>query len=279
MATTTVTFISSSLDKNVERLYDERALVLALNESREKYGAFNLERAPAMSRKRAIASLKRNRYPNAVRLLFPRFVDASMPLKNVRFPVYLGALSHRVCFINSKHRMRYIAITSIEQLQPYNFGMGAGWADADVLRSNNLNVTFFQGYSSIFKMLEASRIDLFCRGIHEVKQEAEAFKHLPNIEVANSFSINYPMIVTLYTNEKNTALIERLEYGFYKAFESGKVQALWREEFADAVDYVKFENRTHLFLDSELEKYADFDYLKFFNHNIFPEKPEQFLTQ
>ena len=87
------------------------------------------------------------------------------------------------------------------------------------------------------------------------------------------------MIVTLYTNEKNTALIERLEYGFYKAFESGKVQALWREEFADAVEYVKFENRTHLFLDSELEKYADFDYLKFFNHNIFPEKPEQFLTQ
>lgn len=277
VANTTVTFISSALDKKVERPYDERIVALALNASLEKYGPFTLERAPQMSRKRAVASIVRNKYPNSVRLLFPRFVDPATSLQSIRFPVYLGALSHRVCFINGKNRMRFSGITSVKQLEPFTFGMGMGWADADVLRSNNLNVTFFQGYASIFKMLEAERIDLFCRGLHEVKQEVEAFKFLPNVELAETFSINYPMIVTFYTNKKNKKLVERLEYGFYKAFDEGKVQALWEEEFGEAVKYVNFQNRTHLFLDSQLNNYVNFNYLKFFNHNIFPEKPADFL--
>jgi hypothetical protein len=64
-------------------------------------------------------------------------------------------------------------VQSLEQLKKYTIGQGIGWQDAKILQHNGLNVVDVDAYESLFKMVAAGRIDLFCTGANQLMQNTK----------------------------------------------------------------------------------------------------------
>jgi ABC-type amino acid transport substrate-binding protein len=134
-------------------------------------------------------------------------------------------------------------ITSVKQLKKYTIGQGIGWVDSNILRANGFQVIEIPNYSGLFKMTAAGRIDLFCRGINELKGEYEAFKYIKELTYDESFVLIYPMPRFYYTNKSNTLLRSRVEDGLKISYLDGSLKKLWLKYQTANLEFVKLHQR------------------------------------
>lgn len=94
-----VTHVSPESERDLRTLYGQQLLQLALEKTRDSFGDYELRPAPPMSRTRLRQVLQYNLYPNLLAIdSFPR-PEGSHDLDYVRFPVDLGILGYRICFV------------------------------------------------------------------------------------------------------------------------------------------------------------------------------------
>lgn len=263
--TTEFTFIPSAMVGDDRLPYDLKALELALQKTIQEYGPYQLNKAPAMSKERALNRLKENYYINAFRVFSPTIdFNTEADIKKVDFPVHLGLFSHRICFIPERFQAEVANITHKRQLQDYVFGIGMGWEEKPIFEANKLIVNEVRMYDSLFKMTAKGRIDFFCRSIHEIHDEWKRYKHLEGLTIEKHISIHYPLPLLFYTNKDNLDAIKRLTLGFNKAYEDGSLEKLWLSEYEEKIKDINLANRKKFFLPNPTLDDLGFDYERYF---------------
>jgi hypothetical protein len=101
----------------------------------------------------------------------------------------------------------------VDQLKKYSIGQGIGWADSLILRHNGFRVIEVQNYDSLFKMVAAGRIDLYCRGVNELRKEYESYRYITRLTYDESFALAYPLPRFYYMGAFNKDAKERMEVG------------------------------------------------------------------
>lgn len=230
--------------EDTREAYSFELIKLVMDKSKTKYGDYRLQLIPAMNRPRARYAAKLKIYPN---LLLEESYDKEFSEKGdltyINFPVELGILGHRICFVNPKIKEDLKKVTSVEQLKKYSMGQGIGWIDTNILRANGFRVSEIPSYPGLFKMTAAGRVDLFCRGANEIKGEYEAFKYITELTYDETFALTYALPRFYYTNSENTLLIARVQEGLVTSYKDGSLKNLWLKYQTANLDFVKLHQR------------------------------------
>lgn len=238
---------------DTHHVYSTALLKLALEKTRIDYGDFRLNPIPPRNYARALKALVDNDYPNlVVETSYEQALNRNANLTFINFPMDLGVLGYRVCFMNPKLKAAGVKPESLEELRKYSFAHGVGWADTLIFRHNGLKVREIDNYDSIFLMIIGGRVDFFCRGVNEVLGEMRQFSHLNNLVIDDHFMLVYPLPRFFYFNTQSSQAKERIEIGLKRAYADGSLQALWKTHYHTSLDYVRLKERKVITLENPL---------------------------
>jgi hypothetical protein len=217
---------------------------LSLEETRPKYGNYRLEAVPTiLSLERARYELKRDTYSNLFITAGGIEGQTDNNLITIDFPVDLGILGYRVCFVNPQLKEKIGKVTSLKELRKYSIGQGTGWPDNAILKHNGFHVIEVPLHSSLLKMVASGRVDLFCRGINELKDEYDLYHQMGNLVYDESFALVYPFKWNLYLNKNSVLAKERIEAGLKIAHANGSLKRLWLKYYKDNVAFANLKSR------------------------------------
>lgn len=264
-----ITIVSHNI--TAERLaedpgYEARLLMLSLEKTRQEYGEYRIEAVrDDMNRHRRIEMMSQNRYENFVTALpYAKNLESKSQLTFANFPVFLGILGYRTCFISEKIKEDLAKVEREDQLLKFSQGLQKDWADSAILQFNGFRVTEVSSYGSLFKMVAANRFDLFCRGANEVLVEYQNHKDIPNFYYDRSMTIYYPLPHFFYMHNSDKKVIERINKGLIKAHKDGDLQILWETYNKASIAFVElgkrkvfnYKNPSLKGLPTDFEKYV-----------------------
>jgi len=206
-------------------------LNLGLSKTQHQYGDFEIKPAPVeqLPFNRGIQALRNNTYPNL--FLMGNFHNHPeynhYGLTPVDFPADFGLLGYRVCFVNPQKKAAISQVTSLKDLTQFTVGQGTKWDDVAILRHNGFTVTETANYPNLFKMVARGRVDLFCRSLSELKEEAKTYGDIKNLTYDESFVLHYPLPWYFYFNHQSTEAIKRLQEGLDIAARDGSLRQLF----------------------------------------------------
>ncbi|VXA87731.1 ABC-type amino acid transport substrate-binding protein [Aeromonas veronii] len=263
-AATRFTHISPESERDPRTTYDRELLRLALDKTRDQFGDYLLEPAPPMTKARERLSMQLDSYPNLFVMDSYSSTREDLGLAYVRFPIHLGIVSYRICFVSPQQKAAVSKVTDLKGLRQFTFGQGKGWLDVDILRYAGMEVVEVEGYEKLFKMVARGRFDLFCRGVSELRSEQLTHKEMTDLLVDDALLIYYPLPRVFYTNPNNREALKRVERGLQLAWQDGSLQALWRKSFGSAIAFAKLSQRRLLRLDNPFLDGISFDYRPYF---------------
>lgn len=245
--------------------YEVSVLKLALDKTRDEYGPYEFKPAPQINQNRVLQSIKTDTFPNYFASLgYNEDYNKSPEITYIRFPIDLGVLSYRTCFVSTDMLDEVAKINTLDELRALSIGQGRGWVDVTILKHNGFKVVEAEPYPILFKMVAAHRFDLLCRGANEIKEEYDRWNKTDGLGYDRHLLIYYPMPIFFYTNSKNKDAIARVTKGLRKAYADGSLLALWRKQHQASVDFAGLNKRKVFRLDNPLVKSIDFDYAKYF---------------
>lgn len=262
-AETIFTYRKPESDSDHRYDYDNAVLKLALEKTRKEYGNFRFQASPPMNYSRAIEDSRNKVYPNFFIKLSYEDRFAEMGLTYARFPIDLGIVGYRVCFVRSALKAQLEKTTNLTELKRYTHGQGIGWSDVQVLRHNGFTVYEVSNYESLFKMVAAGRFDLFCRGANELFDEYRLHSNITQLDYDSSFAIVYPLPRFFFTNTTNKKAIERVTKGLQAAYLDGSLQQLWREEYQRSIDFAGLKKRRIFRIENPQLSKINFNYQKY----------------
>lgn len=238
---------------------------LALEKTKPLYGPYEMRSIPAsFYNLRARIATTNNQFPNILleESYDQEFVDQGK-LDFINFPIDLGILGYRVCFVNPKVANEVTKVKTLEGLKKYTIGQGIGWQDAKILKHNGFKVVEVEAYESLFRMVAAGRIDFFCTGANQVMNEYLAHKDIPALMVDRSFALQYPLPRFFFVNHENQQLKKRISEGLQLAFKDGSLRKLWEEKHLPSIEFIQLPERKIFKLESPLLGNLDRSYQKF----------------
>lgn len=268
LAATRFTYISPESEKDPRMTYDRELLRLALDKTRDTFGDYELQPAPPMTKARVRLSLELNSFTNLFAMDSYSSARDEKGLAYVRFPVHLGIVSYRICFVSPGQQAAIAQVHDLEGLRRFSFGQGKGWLDVEILRHAGLKVVEVDGYEMLFKMVARGRFDLLCRGASELRSELLTHKEIKGLKMDNVLLIYYPLPRVFYTNAANGEAMRRVETGLQQAWQDGSLQALWRRSFGPAIAFAGLKQRRMLKLENPFLKGINFDYQHYFYNPV-----------
>ncbi|MFT7724330.1 MAG: hypothetical protein QM788_16095 [Roseateles sp.] len=243
--------------------YDHAVIRLALDKTLASHGPYRLELAPAMNIQRALVSAAQRRHPNFLVVTGPDPARTAAGLVPVRFPLHLGAVGYRVCFVSPQARDAVAQARTLDALRRFRIVQGDGWADGAILRANGFRVEEVPSYEAMFRMVAQGRVDLFCRSVLEVRNEALAHADLPALTLDRSFALVYDLPQFFYTHQSNRQLVERLTAGLAAAHADGSLLALFRAHMRASLRYADLPSRRLFRLATPPVEGLDFDHRRY----------------
>lgn len=261
---TVFTYRAAESDSDARYDYDTDILRLALENTIDTDGPYQLEPSPKMNYSRAQLYIESNNLPNFfIKLSYePEHKNRNMSF--VPFPVDLGIVGYRVCFAHPEIIRELSQVDTLHDLQGFTHGQGNGWSDVKILRHNGFNVITVAQYESLFMMVASRRFDLLCRGANELFEEFTMHRHIQNLSYDESITIFYPLPRFFYTNSANTEALDRIHRGIIKAYNNGSLQRLWLKHYKESVDFAQLGRRKTFVIENPFVKELDFDYSQFF---------------
>lgn len=224
--------------------YYRELIKVALEKTTSTYGDYRLNMVDNVPTQRRFAYAQQNLLPNVIVLRgFDEHFYKSGRWQFVAFPMDLGALGIRVCFVSPSKKQEISQVDELEKLTKYTIVQGIGWADNKILRDNGFRVVELDGYENLFKMVASGRADLFCRGFNELTREYKERLKMENLVYDNSFILRYNMPYFLFTHLDNVLLKRRLEEGLKLAYKDGTVMKLWMKEYGNSAEFVNLSHR------------------------------------
>ncbi|WP_421273204.1 hypothetical protein [Aeromonas taiwanensis] len=261
MAATRFTLIGPESSEDARMDYYRAAMQLALEKTRPEYGDYELLDAVRMNKARMRIEVQK---PGKIALFIIDSWPQERPHPEVSllpFPIDLGILSYRVCFVGQDSAQALASVSSLAQLQGFSQGVGKGWRDADILRYNGFRVHEVSNYESLFRLVARGRVDLFCRGANEILTEWERHHpDLPELAVDNHLVLFYPLLHAFYSHANYGKERERLRLGLQLAWEDGSLKRLWRQHFQPSLAFTRLASRQMFSLANPLLPGSGADY-------------------
>ncbi len=261
----TVTINATQNNIDNRSTYNGQALQLALEKTRAEFGDYRLvDTKLPMNTARALAEAEANTIPNLVVLTTFQNWQLEKGLDYARFPNEYGITGYRICFVSPKAKAAVARASSLEELREFTIGQGKGWADTTILRSNGFKVVEIGVGQSLYRMVAASRIDLFCRGVNELEPELKSHSDIANLDYDRTFALVYDLPRFYVANKRNTALLQRIAKGLARADQDGSLYQLWEEQYGSALRFANLKQRKLYRLATPNIDGIDFDYKKYY---------------
>ncbi len=163
----------------------------------------------------------------------------------IPIPLEKGLLGLRLFLIKESAQQRFDRIENDEQLRnQMRMGFNQHWADYEVYKANDFNLSPSGKYNTLFKMLASERFDYFPRGIIEVWSELERFKMQSAVlQIENRFAFFYDYPIYFFVNKDNEQLAKRLELGLKRLQTNGFFDAHFQSHFGNDIARAKLEQR------------------------------------
>lgn len=258
-------FNSAESSNDVRFDYDFELLKLALEKTRGEFGDYVLIMAPPMNAARAQFYLEKNEFKNFITKQSFRDEILNKNIAFADFPVDLGIVGYRICFVNETKISDFSQAKSIEDLAPFIHVQGKGWLDVEILRNSHLNVIESVVYEGLFKLVAKGRVDLFCRGANELFSEYDNRSNEDGLVYDKKILLYYHQPKFFMSNIENTKIINRIEKGLLAAFKDGSLIKLWTEKYGASIRKAKINNRVRIELENPFIKNIGLNYLKFLN--------------
>lgn len=245
------------------KTFEQQVIQLALEKTRTKDDSFEMMPINVISRTHAIAALNQNLYENFVILL--SYEDALLESGNliyIPFPLELGASSYRICYANKNIVGQVQGINSLQQLQEYKFGVGTGWVDAKILKRHGLHIVEGSNITSLFRMTQAGRVDLFCPSPLEYFHELRAEKK-SELQLDNKLALYYPLPKFLFAHKSSKPLLDRIQKGIELAYKDGSYMQLWDETQGKAIVRADLGKRNVIKLENPFINSLSDDYKRY----------------
>lgn len=212
MAATRFTLLSPENEQDARMDYYREAMRLALEKTRQQYGDYELRDSLKMNKARMRLEVQK---PGKSAL----FIVDSWPQKTphpevslIPFPIDLGILGYRVCFVGAELADALAGVRTLAQLQAFSQGSG--------------------------------RVDLFCRGANEILAEWETHHpRLPTLTVDPHVALFYPLIHAFYSHATYHKERDRIQLGLRLAWQDGSLKRLWRQHFQPSLAFTQLASR------------------------------------
>jgi len=137
----------SSLD--VRYQYHWEILRTALERTTPKWGAYRMVPSGFMTERRQAFELKNATGKLTVMYLSttPDFEKSLIP---IRIPVDKNLGGYCIFLIRAGDQRRFEYVRSVDDLRRFTYGLGLGWIDVDILRSNGFKVVTGSSYDGLF---------------------------------------------------------------------------------------------------------------------------------
>jgi hypothetical protein len=211
-------------------LYHWKILETALQRTESKYGSHSVEDSEVMSEKRQVFELRNSGKISVMYL--GTTPDMERTLVPIRIPVDKNLGGYCVFLIKRRDQNRFTSVQSIDDLREFRFGLGLGWIDVDILRTNHFNVVTGSSYDGLFEMLANNRFDIFLRATVEVLDEFEQRKSaMPDLFIEETVAFYYPMPMYFWFAKTDTGrrLATRAEEGMRMMIDDGTYDRIFAE--------------------------------------------------
>jgi len=233
----------SSLD--VRYLYHWEILKTALERTTPKWGAYRMVPSGFMTERRQAFELKNATGKLSVMYLSttPDFEQHLIP---IRIPVDKNLGGYCVFLIRKDQQQRFASVHSLEDLRRFTYGLGLGWIDVDILKSNGLKVVTGSSYDGLFEMLVNRRFDIFLRAATEVLDEyGQRKKSLPALAIEDSIILYYPLPMYFWfpKTEEGRRLAARAEEGMRMMIADGTYDRIFDAYQRRKIEQLRLKER------------------------------------
>ncbi|MEH8160849.1 hypothetical protein Q7I24_17095 [Aeromonas veronii] len=268
LAATRFTLLSPENSQDMRMRYYREVMQLALEKTRSEYGDYELLDSLPMNKARMRIEVQEqgksalfivDSWPYQGEVVAGQ--GAEDQVASIPFPIDMGILGYRVCFVGSDRAAELARVNTLDQLRHFTQGVGTGWQDAAILRHGGLTVHEVDNYESLFRMVARGRIDLFCRGANEILSEWQSHQgKVAGLTVDRHLAIFYPLIHVFYSNARYVPERERLARGLQLAWQDGSLKRLWRHHFQPSLVFANLGARQIFRLGNPQLPKGGFDY-------------------
>jgi ABC-type amino acid transport substrate-binding protein len=219
----------SPLDKRYE--YHWTILRTALERTKKKYGPYNMVPSEFMNERRQALELK-NATGKLTVMYLSTIPDFERNLIPIHIPVDKNLGGYCIFLVRKGEMERFKYASTLDDLRKFSYGLGLGWIDVDILKSNNFSVVTGSSYEGLFEMLVNKRFDVFLRAAVEVIGEYEERKDkLPDLAIEENIMLYYPLPMYFWFSktEEGRRLAKRAEEGMWGMIKDGTYDKIFDE--------------------------------------------------
>jgi hypothetical protein len=234
-------------ERNFDTAPVNEILELAFKKTEDLYPPVRLQRSAPMEYPDAISSIANRGAIDVISAASSRTNDTE--LYPIAFPVLKGLLGHRVCLIRKGEQARFDGLMTGYDFteKKINICQREYWPDTEVLQRNGLPVVTSKAYLPIFDMLQEGECDCFLRGAQEIIPEYQSRK--AQVDIEQSFLVQYPQPGFFYVNRDNKLLAMRIELGLLRALDDGSYEELFNKLMSPQLDQLNLKSRTSIRLN------------------------------
>jgi hypothetical protein len=231
--------------RDVRYVYHWKILEAALERTRAKYGPYVLTPSVVMSERRQVDELEKGSDKLTVMYL-STLPELERDLVPVRIPVDRNLGGYCVFLIRADDQRRFDAVETRADLDRFQFGLGLGWIDVDILRRSGLRVVPGSSYDGLFEMLVNRRFDIFLRSAVEVVDEYEQRRaEMPELHIEDRLLFYYPLPMYFWfaKTDRGRRLAARAEEGMRAMIADGTYARIFSEHQDEKIRRLRLKDR------------------------------------
>ncbi len=247
LAGETMTYIYNAPESKLDQryLYHWEILRTALEKTREKYGPYEMKPSEFMTEKRQASELKSQTGKLTVMYLSttPDFETNLIP---IHIPVDKNLGGYCIFLIRKENRDKFKKVKTLDDLRKFTYGLGLGWIDVDILKSNNFKVVTGSSYDGLFEMLVNKRFDIFLRAAVEITGEYDERKDkMPDLFIEENLIFYYPLPMYFWfpKNAEGRRLAARAEEGMRQMIADGTYDQIFDKYQKEKAQRLDLKNR------------------------------------
>ena len=235
----------SSLD--VRYIYHWEILRTALERTTPKWGPYTMVRSERMTEQRQTYELK-NHTGKLTVMYLSTTPDFERNLVPIRIPVDKNLGGYCVFLIRKGEQPRFDNVKSLDDLRKFRYGLGLGWIDVGILKSNGFTVVTGSDYEGLFDMLAQKRFDVFLRAAVEVLDEFEQHKG-KDLEIEKDIIFYYPLPMYFWfpKTDEGRRLAARAEEGMRAMIADGTYDRIFDKHQRWKIERLRLKERRRTF--------------------------------
>ena len=238
--------------RDVRYAYQWEVLRAALEKTKAKWGPYRMVASEVMTERRQAYEL-RNATPNLTVMYLGTTPDFERELLPVRIPVDRNLGGYGIFLTRAGEQARFDAVRGLDDLKKFTYGLGLGWIDVEILRSNGFRVVTGSSYDGLFEMLVNHRFDVFLRAAVEILEEYEQRKpEMRDLRIEDSLILYYPLPMYFWFAKtvEGRRLAERTEAGMRIMLADGSYDEIFDRFQRSKIERLHLKTRTVYRIDN-----------------------------